>query len=60
MTPSEKGAEFNYEWFDCVIKGPTQSSGDHVNVFPRVRTHNHHVTAAARQIAAMKLVASLS
>ncbi len=26
----------------------------------RLQTHNHHVTAAARQIAAMKLVASLS
>lgn len=30
----ENGVEFNDEWFDCVIKGSTQFSGDHVNVFP--------------------------
>lgn len=30
----EKGAQFTNEWFDCVIKGPVQLSGDHVNVYP--------------------------
>jgi hypothetical protein len=30
----EMGAVFNNEWFYCVIRGPRQFSGDHVNVFP--------------------------